>query len=628
MALVCSGQSYRPPLSTGGDDAFGSAEYWANEAQNQTDAFFDYVNALEARLTGVQTQFPVFLPWTIGPSLTKPELPRRADMSYTEPSAIHIPDVGTIRDPNVSNVPFYVDTGLIFDDSGAPGAGPDVTLSDPAGPSDIDVEVPDYDEPISPMLNAVVIEPISDVTLPDFDVNTNILAPSYGVTSFEFTNAQYTDDQIGELKTEISRVLNGDLGIPDYIWDAIWGRAQGRVSRSALSRVRQAQRDWAKRGWDMPGLGALEQVQSARSEGFKEASNLALENSVQATMLAREDFWNAVQQGVSLQTMLIGEWNAFYERELRGAVAQQELIVAVLNANVALFNGKVVQINAEIAVKRLQLEGALATLEVDRLKIQRAIAIQEVDKTAVELYNAQWRGVQTQVSIYATTVDAAVAQVEVDRVRLETYKTKIAKMDLELRKWAQEWEGYSVKISAQNAKGAWIDSNAKVFGENVRKYGVEYDAEKVKVGADVSRETLNMDRAKIDAQRFSAEWSGIAAKLTSLASVSNSDAAVFNSEVNFEDARVKTEDRRYQLNLDAEGLKLKAAVEGARLAAQEVERVSELQKAGLTIMTSVYAQLTSAAYAMNNYSNSTSQSYSNGTTCGHSWSETHSYSEE
>lgn len=486
----------------------------------------------------VSVSQPVF---PVAPVLQEPTFSGPVEVNVHQPAAISWSDIGSR--------PSWTGTAPTFDFSGEPSAFAGAPM--PTAPTLSTVTLPVYTgpaDPTAPILEDITIPEIRDVELPAFDVSITQESIPTLTTGFSYTDPGYTDAQVDQIKGEVSRVLNGDVGIPAHLWDAIWDKTAHQITRAGVAREREGRNAWAALGWSMPGGVALAQQEQAAFDINQQLSEKAREQAIQRATMEREDFWNAVQHGVAFQKILIDLYNAFQERQLRAQVALVEAMVSVYNANVARYNANLNRAQAEIAVKELELKGALSQLEVDKGKMEGARVEAQVQQQIVQTYVAKWEGVKAAVQKFQGMVEAKKAELDVQRLRVQTYGEEVKARSIEVDAWAKEWDGYVAKVEGQKAKAQVYEVESKVFAEQMRGFGVASEAEKAKIQAMVSSEQLQLEKSKTEIENFRAKWAGLETTL-------NSKLKMLDTRVQQYSAETQAKGAEGQFLVEAEKLK-------------------------------------------------------------------------
>lgn len=271
-----------------------------------------------------------------------------------------------------------------------------------------DVTIRDVDIPAAvgvgaqPTFDALPTAPddLADATLGPIAALANVpeveaVIPTIEVSALE-DEFEFTDPMTGyagrvstEVEAEIKRVLGGDLGLPQAHWDALWNKAAGDVARVQVGRAREAENTGIGAQWGLPSETHLTWLRRANDESKRELQRTRLETAIQQAVMAREDFWSAVDKALQYEDQWIQVNQEIARRALAAAEQLHRLRVDVYNANVqALYQGS---------------QAATFQAEVDRIKIQRELDIfaaglarnaEELnrDKQVIERYQAKFQG--------------------------------------------------------------------------------------------------------------------------------------------------------------------------------------------------------------------------------------------
>ena len=454
------------------------------------------------------TERPTFT-WT-APTTTLPNVgPARTEPSPRAPSPIQLPDVSGITPVNPENAPTW-DGTVEFDTSGTPGAKPSLpvlvapTVTVPTLPA-----APTWNAPNEVQLSEVrlpTLTPLNIPTVTGLDIPSLVLPELQG--RLDFADEAFDDSVVQELIVEAREVLGGRLAIPSHIWTRIWERVAADVNRQYLARKREAQRAHAKLGWSMPGGVLLEALQVAASEINAEISAKANEIAIKQAEMQQADYWQAMQQGVALTTLLSQIHNARQERLLKAAIAVIEAQVSVYNAVVTAYNARVQAIVSEIEIKKLQLQAELTKVEVYKTEMEGAKLGVEIDKAKVEMYMAQWNGIKIQAEAYEALVRGIAAQVEAQKAAVEAYGEQIKAQSLVVQMWATEWDAYAKKLEAEKLKLGKYEAEARVFESQVGRFRALIEGQTSRSNIQIEARKLELQRAQIDATRYQADWQG------------------------------------------------------------------------------------------------------------------------
>lgn len=233
-----------------------------------------------------------------------------------------------------------------------------------------------------------------DIMLPPDD----LLAPT---NDFEFFEAAYQSVLLDPLKAKILADLqNGGYGIDSNDEQALYSRTRDREVELALTRISDAGRSMAARGFALPPGDLAITIDRAYQDLQNKTSAASRDIFVNSAARFVENRRFIMTQAKELEQVLIGFHNSVQERALNAARATAEVGIAIYNALVLRY--------------RSRLEAAKVASEVQRDKIQveiaRAQAYIEVFRGQISAYEANLRRVvdisRLQVDLYRADIEA------------------------------------------------------------------------------------------------------------------------------------------------------------------------------------------------------------------------------
>jgi len=254
--------------------------------------------------------------------------------------------------------------------------------------------------PAAPSAPAVQVSSISTVALPVDD----LLAPT---SMFAYAEAAYTSILNDPLQALLlSNLVNGGYGIEPADEIALFNRARDREVEAMLSRIDDAGRMVAARGFPLPpgelSIHADRAYQMMQDKVSTESRNITLDR----TKLFVENRQFTIKEVRELETVLRNYWNALQERTLNVAKYTAEFGIVIYNTLLARY--------------KLRLEaadiGSRVNYQVAQVDVERARAAYEIFRSEIAGYEATLRSViepaRLQVDVYQA--DAAVARVAND----------------------------------------------------------------------------------------------------------------------------------------------------------------------------------------------------------------------
>lgn len=496
---------------------FVKANSYATTAQAQAATF---INALQSTVSG----------------LTVPNL----DMDLSWPTA---PNLG----PNVS---FNVDVpGYAFptDDSGAPPSAPDATINTGGAPSAVSLpeytytpgtepmrpvdpgeltaitlpaEPGDWVPPTTPALLSVAIRPFDGVNgfgewvdrLSVMPADLNLASP----TPFSFVpNERYTSALLAETTAQIRARLAGGTGLAPAVEQAIWDRARSREAIVVQNNIDDVVRNTEARGFALPPGALHAQMREAQKQGYAKMSEVSRDIAIKQAELEQANAKHAIEQGTALEGKLIDYANNIEQRAFEAAKAVAANAVEIYNALVAQYRTMLDKYTTYAGVYRSLVEG---------------------ERARVDAYRAEVDAERTKVDVNKALIDQQRAQIEVRTAEIELYKSEL--------------QGVQTVLSVDKLK-------LEAFGERVRAYVAELNAETVRTEVFKAQNASNQIKAEVYKTSVDA-W---AQRIQAESAVAKNRADIYDAQVRGFLARTQ----RYATAVNAEAEKVRAGVSIAGL---------------------------------------------------------------
>jgi hypothetical protein len=287
-------------------------------------------------------------------------------------------------------------------------------------------------------------------TLPTVESVVPVIDVALLGAEFTYTEPSYTERVSPEVEEGIKRVLGGGMGLPQSYWEALWEEVAGDLARQQVGKLRAARNRGAASFWALPGETVLAASRVIQDEGSRAIIQARLEQAKQQAVFAREDFWQAIQQGIAYENM----WVSFHQQvAARSLSAAEQLInsrVTVHNSNIARYNAQLAyaKMNNEVQVAELK-----AALDTYAAKLQAVTTELEKDKMAVMEYQALWSSFQISAEMQTKKFG-------------ETVKWWMQQIDLYnyFPKLKQEWNNNEVRRFEAALK------NAEVVHQSIESY--------------------------------------------------------------------------------------------------------------------------------------------------------------
>ena len=283
------------------------------------------------------------------------------------------------------------------------------TLSRPAPPRLLDIQVPDFAFP----------------PMPEFTASAPQFAGSAVSAVLAWTHTPYRIEILDEQMQVLRRMWAGGLGLPPAVERALWERAAGREDVAAQREAAQAMTDFSGRGYTLPPGALLARVDEVRQQAGLRKIALGREVMLKIADVQVENLRFACTQALAAEQVLVSIWNAGAERMLQAARAQVDAELALLNAQVAVFNARQSAYATEAQIYKAKLEGALARVQAYKAQVDAAVAKGQINEQAVRMFEAMHRAMLADVEVYKAKMDGARIAQEVQKGRIDLYRADI-----------------------------------------------------------------------------------------------------------------------------------------------------------------------------------------------------------
>ncbi len=289
--------------------------------------------------------------------------------------------------------------------------------------------------PAAPTTSLTVL---AGVTIPEF-LSSDLLPPS---AAFQYAEDAYVSVLLDPLKAKLlDNLVNGGYGIETADEIALFNRARDREVEAMLSKVSEAGRAMAARGFPLPPGDLSIQVDQAYRDMQDRVSDASRDIMRGRSAVYVENRQFTIREVRELENILIAFHNAIRNRALDVARLSVELAVAVYNVQLARFKLRLEAAigAADIEVKQLQIQAEQAKVNIEGFRSQ-IIAYEadvrrqiEAARLQVELYGhdvALTRSINEAVAarteLQTKTMQATVQQnIQISNLAIENAKAKL-----------------------------------------------------------------------------------------------------------------------------------------------------------------------------------------------------------
>lgn len=328
----------------------------------------------------------------------------------------------------------------------APSDAPDlVEATLPDAPTVVLPTVPTFEElqlPAAPQLTL----PQFSSEMPDFRLE----APT---AEFSFVDADYTSDLRDPLVAKLLEDLeNGTYGIEPAVEAALWSRARDRAAQQGREAIDAAKRAAANTSFPMPQGALFAQIEKARADMMRVASDANREIGVKRADMYVEGRKFTITEVQKYEQRAMDFHNSVQERALNASKATVELGIAVYDAGVRNFKAQLdaVQIEAQVFETRMRAE--ISKLDMYKTQLEAEIARGQFNVQKVELYKAQLAGIHAVTDLYKSRMEGANLLMQVQGQRIDMFKTRVSAYAERVRAKAAEYDMYRASVAGEVAR--------------------------------------------------------------------------------------------------------------------------------------------------------------------------------
>ena len=345
--------------------------------------------------------------------------------------------------------------------------------------------------PALPTLASLALPTAPSIDLPVFSAlapDDDLVAPT---TEFQFAEAAYESTLLDPLKAKLlDNLVNGGYGIETADEIAMFNRARDREVEAMMSRVSDAGRAMAARGFPLPPGELSVHIDQAYQDMQDKVSSASRDITLERSKLFVENRQFTIREVRDVEQMLINFHNAVQERALNVARLTVEFSVTIFKALVERYNARLVgyRIEAEVFSDRIRAE--LAKAEIYRTQVEAVNVESQIQRMQVETYLAQLKGIETSVDIFRVQMDAAKVQAEIERIKLDAYRSEVEAYTARVQAKVAEFGMYRSQIEGETAK-------VQAFEAQVRAFVGEVSAAEIKSRIQLGKLQTETEQARV-----------------------------------------------------------------------------------------------------------------------------------
>ena len=483
-----------------------------------------------------------------------------------------------IRDEETIDIPTLTDTSPVLDIP----AQPDFTLpTEPTAPTVNEVEAPS-----APSLNLPAVPTLVDVDIPDainvnlpafeesFPVDPTLLVPT---DEFSFVEEDYQNDVLDAAEAQLLIDIRDEgWGISTDDELALYERQKDRAAAEGVQQENEIYRSFASRGFRLPTGATVALLEAARQLTDNKRSDANRDVSINRAEIYRRAREFAIQQGLSLNQILIQNHGFKQERALNAARFAAEFTISVFDAAVRRHNFFIERYRQYIEAYKAQVEAKLSEIEIFKTQVDAAVAKQTINQSIVDVYRAQIGASEAIVGLFETQMKAAQIEVEIENSKIEAFRARVQayvaqvdarKLNIDSYKAAIDGEQskvdiYRAQVAAYNSTVEAANIKSQIQSRNIandiaeaelvlRGYETEIETFKTNVQAEVSRLESVVNIYQADTQQYSAVMGGW--------------SSFFNNVVRAQESFIRQLDNDIKLDQEAVKIELSRQVQEAQL---------------------------------------------------------------
>lgn len=553
--------------------------------------------------------------WT---SYHRPLAPDDVDISFNsdkvnDPGAPPIPTQIVAAFPSMPTANL-VEPSINIDDGPGPltltAPGPAPTLADIVVPDAPDIVLPDV-----PTLQALNLPTAPTITLPTFDGVRPVLDFDVPAQTWSFTPEQYTSALLDKVRNQVSLGLDSGTGLPAAIEQALFDRAASRDDDSAIRAMQETREEFSSRGWSEPNGVLSARLRQTRQDSINARANSSRDIYIQNKQLEIENLKFYVTTAVSLESKLIDLHLGIQGLLLDAQKFLLQSAIEIYNARVALFNAQQLAYQTDAQVFRDRLQAVLTELEVYKAEIDAQRLIGEINQQLVAIYTAKLQGVNALVEIFRARVAGVQAQADVNRSIILAFGETVTAYAEGVRAYGIEWDAFKSRVDAEVSKERIYEISTNAFATRVNAWatGNNNIIEQKKLTLSTDDFKLRAWGGKLD--RMKAQLSAELGRVDTVVRGYGSRVDRYRADATVETAASDANLRAVQLAIANLQATVDTGLKNAQLHIDQDKNIATIALEKLHGVAQVASQLAAASFSAVHFSAGASSSTSDSQSC-------------
>jgi len=472
-----------------------------------------------------------------------------------------------------------------------------------------------------PALLGITIPQAPSTIYPDFDA---VLAP-HGLRApdaiFNYVEDFYDSALLQTLIAKlIGDIVNGTTGLHPAAEAAIWARGVEREAETTKQAKDDALREGAARGFSYPTGATAARLESIEQAGMSKRVELSREIMVKQAELAQNNMQFAITQGIDLEGKLMQFTSQYAQRAFEAAKTAFSAQFDAFNAAVALYNAEVNTYQVESVVYKARIEGESLKLEAFRQEIEAQKLIGEINKDSIAIYTAQFQALQIQADLYKTTMQAAQIAMDIEKAKIDAYKSQVDAFQSLVMANKAEFDAYASQVQAEMSKAEIYRTDIAAYQSTIQAYAAQVTAESSRVDAEARVQELTQKNYALQLDGYKSAVSAEAERMRAYATQVTARADVYRAEVQGYSAEVQAQVSKYQSETAQRIAAFEASVRGVQIELDASIRATQMAVSAIDGAAKNSAAIAASAINAVNVSAGISDTVSNSTSCGTTYS--------
>lgn len=427
-----------------------------------------------------------------------------------------------------------------IDYSGAPERP---TIADPVLP-----DAPDTTLPVPDPLLTIDIPGRPTITLPTFDTPIPVFEDPVPALGLDWAEPTYSPTVLAEVSATVRAMLAGDFAMPRVVQDALFAAAAEREAANAHAAVESAFDDYAGRGFSMPPGMLVAQVNAVRENAQLAANGLSRDVYTKAAEWQIENLRQAVQQGISLETVLINQFDNMARRSFEMARQRVQVEFDRYNLRITAFNAAMQAVDVRVRVFQTQVQAELSKLEIFKAEIEAEQLKTGVNEATVRIYTARLQALSTTVEIFKAKVDAVKVAADLERGKIDLYRSDVQAWAERIAAEKTRFDAYDSQVRGESSKANILEAEARAFASTVQAYesgnNVKIQTVQSRLRAIETGTSKFLGLLQAERERVQAGVSQINAQVSTFAA----DTSRFAAQANFQSQKAEVSVRATEAN--------------------------------------------------------------------------------